>query len=245
MRKQNFTLIELLVVIAIIAILAALLLPALSAARSRAHSIQCLNNQKQLGTGLSMYTNNNGGWMIVAQYRDVGYPDTNWKNQLAPYLGIAHAPFSGVFEGVNRGTYLCPAWKHYEDSREDFRGGIAWNRMLGAVDNLDGALPRRKLGTLRKLSQTVFFQDGTNYPERFAAVNSPAGVTIRAPSWYTGVTLPEVIISDVHRAGANTLWGDMHATWNPQRFLIKGLSPAGYTGAAKDYYYLPSGMVGK
>jgi len=56
LRTRGFTLIELLVVIAIIAILAAMLLPALSAAKKRAKSIQCLNNTKQLVLAWSMYT---------------------------------------------------------------------------------------------------------------------------------------------------------------------------------------------
>src|ERR1035441_6784754 len=73
--RKAFTLIELLVVIAIIAILAAMLLPALAAAKNKAKETQCVNDYKQLQLCYQMYVGDNNDQLPL---NFVDNPPQNW-----------------------------------------------------------------------------------------------------------------------------------------------------------------------
>lgn len=91
-RAAGFTLIELLVVVSIIAVLAALLLPALSKARSRTLTFTCCTNLKQVALALYNYREEQEGYLpIKCNNTGPGPGDPYWnyyalRNYLSPYL---------------------------------------------------------------------------------------------------------------------------------------------------------------
>ncbi len=151
-----FTLIELLVVIAIIAILASMLLPALSKSKLKAEQSFCLNNMKQIGLAVALYSTDfderfplckNWGrsWGDSYKLRN----DNMWMPEvLEPYVGKNQdKPTNYTAKVVSRparGTFACPTGIRTKDPavsrlndfiRDNDHVTYVWNHIYLAKDN--------------------------------------------------------------------------------------------------------------
>jgi prepilin-type N-terminal cleavage/methylation domain-containing protein len=112
-KQCGFTLIELLVVIAIIAILAALLLPALAKAKTKAQGISCLNNGKQLMLAWRMYAEDNRDGLVSAEDNMPGRP--NWFGGWMSFTG------SSVNWNIDSDMTQSPMWPYTGKSQNIFK----------------------------------------------------------------------------------------------------------------------------
>ena len=149
-HPKAFTLIELLVVIAIIAILAALLLPALTKAKSRTQGVYCMNNGRQCSLAFRLYGDDFADVLVGAMNGSPpagSTPRVNWITG-----GLNFTPGNVANYDVNNDIAKSPMWRHMGKNAKIVKCP-ADNAMV--LDNLNKLAPR-----VRSISMSQTFGNG-------------------------------------------------------------------------------------
>jgi len=201
-RNRAFTLVELLVVIAIIAVLIGLLLPAVGAARASVRRIECVNNVRQIGLGIHLFSGSNNG-----KFPWTGHAggDQSWVQTLKPFTEEVDA------------IRICPTDPRREDWLSGDRTGtsyvineyVANPRIEGSATNFDKIIETSKLIILFEGSTRRGETDDHAHCSNFYNPGRVAGGLV----WT--FMLRDIDVSR-HEGSANYLYADGHVATLPE-----------------------------